>query len=67
LRTAEDGEEDRETVRWTVSPTNRLTAEIVAPAVQYGRCGYRRITALLRQAGWMVNARRVERRALPRH
>ena len=29
----------------------RLTAEIVALAVQYGRYGYRRITALLRQAG----------------
>ena len=30
-------------------------------AVQYGRYGYRRITALLRQAGWAVNAKRVER------
>jgi putative transposase len=38
-----------------------LTAEIVALALQYGRYGYRRITALLRQAGWAVNAKRVER------
>ena len=39
----------------------RLTADIVALARQYGRYGYRRITALLRQAGWRVNAKRVER------
>jgi transposase InsO family protein len=39
----------------------RLTADIVALARQYGRYGYRRITALLRQAGWPVNAKRVER------
>ena len=38
-----------------------LTADIVALASQYGRYGYRRITALLREAGWAVNARRVER------
>jgi len=38
-----------------------LTADIVALARQYGRYGYRRITALLRQAGWQVNAKRVER------
>lgn len=28
---------------------------------QYGRCGYRRIAALLRDAGWHVNDKRVER------
>jgi transposase InsO family protein len=39
----------------------RLTADIIALARQYGRYGYRRITALLRQAGWRVNAKRVER------
>lgn len=39
----------------------RLTADIIALARQYGRYGYRRITALLRQAGWQVNAKRVER------
>jgi transposase InsO family protein len=28
---------------------------------QYGRYGYRKIAALLRQAGWLVNDKRVER------
>ena len=39
----------------------RLTADIVELATTYGRYGYRRITALLRQAGWAVNKKRVER------
>ncbi len=38
-----------------------LTADIVDLAKQYGRYGYRRITALLRDAGWPVNRKRVER------
>jgi transposase InsO family protein len=38
-----------------------LTTDIVALAVQYGRYGYRRIAAMLRQAGWTVNLKRVER------
>jgi transposase InsO family protein len=38
-----------------------LTADIVELARQYGRYGYRRITALLRRAGWSVNKKRVER------
>jgi transposase InsO family protein len=38
-----------------------LTADITALAQQFGRYGYRRITALLRDAGWVVNAKRVER------
>ena len=38
-----------------------LTADIVALATEYGRYGYRRITALLRAAGWAVNVKRVER------
>ena len=38
-----------------------LTADIIAPASQYGLYGYRRITALLRDAGWVVNVKRVER------
>ena len=38
-----------------------LTADVIALATQYGRYGYRRITALLREAGWAVNAKRVER------
>ncbi len=39
----------------------QLTAAIIDLARQYGRYGYRRITALLRQAGWRVNKKRVER------
>ena len=38
-----------------------LTADIIALATQYGRYGYRRITALLHRAGWVVNVKRVER------
>ena len=38
-----------------------LTADIVELAQRYGRYGYRRITALLRDAGWAVNRKRVER------
>ena len=38
-----------------------LTADIIALATTYGRYGYRRITALLGQAGWSVNAKRVQR------
>ena len=38
-----------------------LTADIVALATRYGRYGYRRITAMLRGAGWVVNLKRVER------
>ena len=38
-----------------------LTADIIELAKTYGRYGYRRITALLRDAGWAVNAKRVQR------
>ena len=38
-----------------------LTGDIVELARRYGRYGYRRITALLRHAGWSVNRKRVER------
>jgi len=38
-----------------------LTRMIIQLASQYGRYGYRRITALLRHAGWDVNHKRVER------
>jgi transposase InsO family protein len=38
-----------------------LTARIIALASEYGRYGYRRITALLRVEGWQVNHKRVER------
>jgi hypothetical protein len=40
----------------------QLTADIVELARQYGRYGYRRITALLKGAGWAVNRKRVERK-----
>jgi putative transposase len=39
----------------------RLTADIIALARLYGRYGYRKITALLQAAGWLVNDKRVER------
>ena len=39
----------------------RLTADIVALARQYGRYGYRKIAEFLRRAGWLVNDKRVER------
>jgi transposase InsO family protein len=47
-------------------PTQRddedaLTRAIITLASQYGRYGYRRITALLRAAGWQVSKDRVER------
>jgi transposase InsO family protein len=38
-----------------------LTTDIIELARQYGRYGYRRITAMLRRAGWVVNKKRVER------
>ena len=37
-----------------------LTADIIKLATTYGRYGYRRITALLRSAGWAVNPKRVQ-------
>jgi len=39
----------------------RLVTRIIALATQYGRYGYRRVTALLRAEGWRVNHKRVER------
>ena len=38
-----------------------LRADIIELARQYGRYGYRKISALLRDAGWLVNDKRVER------
>ena len=38
-----------------------LTTAIIELAKQYGRYGYRRITALLRNKGWRVNSKRVQR------
>jgi putative transposase len=39
----------------------RLVTDITTLATKYGRYGYRRITALLRERGWRVNHKRVER------
>jgi putative transposase len=51
-RKAPRGQEDEEA----------LTADLIELARQYGRYGYRKITALLREAaGWLVNDKRVER------
>jgi len=39
----------------------RLVADMIELARQYGRYGYRRIAALLRDAGWSVSDGRIER------
>jgi transposase InsO family protein len=39
----------------------RLVADMIELTRQYGRYGYRRIAALLREAGWQINDKRVER------
>ncbi len=39
----------------------RLVTRTIELATRYGRYGYRRITALLKQEGWKVNHKRVER------
>ena len=54
----------RSTQRYTSRKSNdgnKLTLRLVELASQYGRYGYRRITALLQQEGWRVNHKRVER------
>lgn len=38
-----------------------LRTKVIELASQYGRYGYRRVTGLLRNQGWMVNHKRVER------
>ncbi len=43
------------------SDEDSLKTAIVELATQYGRYGYRRVTGLLRGAGWKVNKKRVER------
>ena len=40
---------------------DRLVADLTELARQYGRYGYRRIAALLREAGWSISDGRVER------
>ena len=48
-------------IREIKSEEEILREEIVSLATRYGRYGYRRITVLLRQEGWIVNHKRVER------
>jgi hypothetical protein len=43
------------------SDEDALTKAIVGLATQYGRYGYKRVTGLLRETGWRVNKKRVER------
>ena len=40
---------------------DELTRAVIELAMQYGRYGYRRITALLRNGGWQVGKERVQR------
>ena len=40
---------------------DRVVADMIELARQFGRYGCRRIAALLREAGWRVNDKRVER------
>jgi len=48
-------------IRKVPEDEERLVERIIDLASQYGRYGYRRITALLRNEGWQVNHKRVER------
>ena len=58
-------DQTRSTQRRELSPSSdekQLTHDIIELASQYGRYGYRRITALLNNnRGWRVNHKRVER------
>jgi hypothetical protein len=47
--------------RCVPSDEPRLLKRIVELASDYGRDGYRRVTALLRYEGWAVNHKRVDR------
>jgi len=39
----------------------RLVRRIIDLATRYGRYGYRRITMMLKEEGWKVNHKRIER------
>jgi transposase InsO family protein len=57
-------EQARTTQRRNLSPPSdekQLTKDILVLATRYGRYGYRRITAMLKDKGWQVNHKRVER------
>jgi putative transposase len=48
-------------IRKAPEDEERLVERIIELACRYGRYGYRRITALLRNEGWRINHKRVER------
>lgn len=57
-------EQARATQRYAPSipeEEEQLISQVVKLASEYGRYGYRRITAMLKQEGWKVNHKRVER------
>ena len=54
----------RTTQRYMPKPApgeHALSERIIELGRQYGRYGYRRVTALLRMEGWLVNPKRVQR------
>jgi transposase InsO family protein len=56
--------QSRATQRYNKRPADDedfLTTRVIELASQYGRYGYRRVTALLRNEGWIINHKRVER------
>ncbi len=53
----------RITQRFNKRPANDkdfLTSRIIELTSEYGRYDYRRVTALLRNEGWIINHKRVE-------
>ena len=53
----------RSSLRYRPKPTNddALRLAMIRLAKQYGRYGYRKVTALLRIEGWQVNHKKIER------
>ena len=53
----------RSSLRYQAKPQNNdaLRLAMIRLAKQYGRYGYRKVTALLRMEGWWVNHKKVER------
>lgn len=53
----------RSSLRYRAQPTNdeQLRLAMIRLAKQYGRYGYRKVTALLRMEGWRVNHKKIER------
>jgi len=47
--------------RYPPNEERQLLRRMVELAMEYGRYGYRRIAAMLREEGWLVNHKRVER------